>query len=252
MHFTGLQAVAVLLVSPLLACAQATVPGQIVKGIDAGAYVSHDTFVKSYRENFKHFISRGYSESADHWAGGIDPNFLSNTINAYNAGFNQTYSQDTYWFPCSGKNKNCKPYDQQVKELVEFIKTRNMPIGRVFLNIEIDKTRDGNWNYGRGPNGGNLAEAKKMMAALKAILPNSGIYSNHGEWWNIFADYTVVVDNTVPLWYALWDYDNSNDRLYPPIGMEFGGWQNSQIIGKQYSNESTSGLFDLNLFVVPQ
>jgi len=246
MHLIGFQATVLLFLATLVAAD--SVPGKIVKGIDSSLGVSKKVFKLAHQEGFVHFVSRGYQANG---GGGIDPHFLQNTINAYEAGYKGKYDIDTYWFPCSGRLRHCKPYPQQVQELVDFIHERNMPVGRVYLNIELDKTKDGNWNYGR-ENGGNLEQAKQMMAALKSALPNSGIYTSPGEWFNIFSNFTAVVDNSVPLWYATWAYDRSQGNLYPPQGQQFGGWQNGLIIGKQYTNVSTSRLFDLNIFVIPE
>lgn len=63
-----------------------------------------------------------------------------------------------------------------------------------------------------------------------------------GEWGNIFGSRSVVVDNSCPLWYATFDNDDSSLRMKLP----FGGW--TSAAGKQYTDKSASGLFDLNIF----
>lgn len=112
-----------------------------------------------------------------------------------------------------------------------------MAIGTIWLDIEQDSVCN-NFNYGTS---GNLAQAKAMVAALRNAGFNYGIYSSPGEWSNIFGSYSPVVDNSVPLWYAT--YDNSETLKY---STHFGGW--SSAVGHQYTDQSASGQFDLDVF----
>lgn len=132
------------------------------------------------------------------------------------------------------------------------------------MDIEIDKTAF-NWDYGRDSstttynahtktNTSNIIEAQKMSEALKSQYPNYGIYSSPGEWFNIFGKFDVSLDPSAALWWATWDGKDGWEgmtRFYP----KFGGWDESKIVGKQYTNESakeipgSGGLFNLNVFL---
>lgn len=113
-----------------------------------------------------------------------------------------------------------------------------MQIGTLWLDIEQDSTC-GAWNYGTS---GNLAQAKALVQAAKNSGFKFGIYSSPGEWGNIFGSQSVIVDNSVPLWFATYDNDDSSVTLKSP----FGGW--TTAVGKQYTDQSASGLFDLNVW----
>lgn len=128
------------------------------------------------------------------------------------------------------------------------------------------------WNYGTSR---NLAEAKKIIAAVKASGYKFGIYSSPGEWSSLFGSYSVVVDSSAPLWFAT--YNNvqvthlnivlklvSNDfprrsLLAQSSGGKYciiffnhlsqrcsGRW--TTAVGHQYTDQSASKKFDLNVF----
>lgn len=54
-----------------------------------------------------------------------------------------------------------------------------------------------------------------MLAAMKASGYNFGIYSSSGEWSNIFGSYGVVLDSSLPLWFA--DYNDEQVRFHKPF-----------------------------------
>lgn len=94
------------------------------------------------------------------------------------------------------------------------------------------------WDYGTS---GNLAQAQSLVASGQNTGYNIGIYSSPGEWSTVFGSYSPVVDNSVPLWFATYDGVQSLALNTP-----FGGW--TSAVGKQYTDQSASGSFDLNVF----
>lgn len=94
------------------------------------------------------------------------------------------------------------------------------------------------WDYGAS---GNLAEAQSLISAAQNTGYSIGIYSSPGEWSTVFGSYSSVVDNTLPLWFATYDGVQSLTLTVP-----FGGW--TSAVGKQYTDQSASGKFDLNVF----
>ncbi|KZP08576.1 glycoside hydrolase family 25 protein [Athelia psychrophila] len=168
-------------------------------------------------------------------AGGqVDPNFVGSYNNARAAGYTNI---DAYWFPCSGSGNSCKSYATQIADLGATFSAHSMDIGRIWIDMEADSTCN-NWNYGAA---GNLAQAKSMVAAAQASGYSFGIYSSPGEWSTLFGSYSPVVDASAPLWFATYD-DVQSLTLSTP----FGGW--TSAFGKQYTDVSASGDFDLNIF----
>ncbi|KAI8345052.1 glycoside hydrolase superfamily [Mortierella sp. GBAus27b] len=212
-----------------LLCGAATA---LVHGVDNSAAVPLATYAKARGEGFTHLVIRGYQEACG-VGGQVDPNFVANYNNARAAGYTNI---DTYWFPCTGTSNRCKSFATQISELGAAFKAHDMKIGRIWLDLEQDSTCKA-WNYGFA---GNLAKAKEIVAALKASGYKWGIYSSPGEWGNLFGSRGVVLDNTVPLWFAT--YDNVQTLA---LKQPFGGW--TSAVGKQYTDKSASGLFDLNV-----
>ncbi|CAO3633379.1 unnamed protein product [Cunninghamella blakesleeana] len=205
----------------------------LTPGVDNSALVSQATYAKALGQGFTKLVIRGYQEACSS-GGRVDPNFVTNYKNAVAAGYKDI---DTYWFPCTGSGNSCKSFSAQLKELGTTFNNNKLNIGRIWVDIETDPTC-GAWNYGTA---GNLKQAKALIAAIKASGYNFGIYSSPGVWSTIFGSYGVVVDNTVPLWFATYDGVQSLTLKQP-----FGGW--TKAVGKQYTDKSASGLFDLNVF----
>ncbi|CAO3629283.1 unnamed protein product [Cunninghamella echinulata] len=203
-------------------------------GVDNSALVPQATYKKAHGQGFTKLVIRGYQEACS-IGGRVDPNFVTNYNRARAAGYTDI---DTYWFPCTGSGNKCKSFSAQVAELGKVFNANKMKIGRIWVDIENDPTC-GTWNYGTA---GNLKQAKALIAAVKGAGYKYGIYSSPGEWGNIFGSRSVVVDNSCPLWYATFDNDDSSLRMKLP----FGGW--TSAAGKQYTDKSASGLFDLNIF----
>ncbi|KAG0214103.1 glycoside hydrolase superfamily, partial [Mortierella sp. GBAus27b] len=214
-----------------LLCGAATA---LIHGVDNSAAVPQATYSKALGQGFTRLVIRGYQEACSS-GGRVDPNFVANYNRARAAGYTKI---DTYWFPCTGSGNPCKSYATQLAELGATFNANKMQIGRIWLDLENDPNC-GTWNYGTA---GNLAQAKAIVAALKASGYVYGIYSSPGEWGNIFGSRSVVVDNSVPLWYATFDNDDSSLNMKLP----FGGW--TSAFGKQYTDQSASGMFDLNIF----
>jgi hypothetical protein len=103
--------------------------------------------------------------------------------------------------------------------------------------IDLDSVCN-NWNYGTS---GNLSVAKQIISAIKASGFKYGIYSSPGEWGNMFGSTSVVLDTSAPLWFANW-----NNVETVALSTPFGGW--TSAAGHQYTDQSASGQFDLNVF----
>lgn len=205
----------------------------LIHGVDSSADVSVATYKKALGEGFVKAIPRGFYEACN--SGGLlDPNFVNSYKNAVSAGYKDI---DTYMFPCTGTSHKCKPYDQQVKLLTDAIAANKMNIGTIWLDIEKDNVCNP-WDYGAA---GNLAEAKKLVAALKASGHKWGVYSTPGEWASVFGSTGVVLDNSAPLWFATFDNVETLNLKTP-----FGGW--TTAVGHQYTDQSASKQFDLNVF----
>ncbi|KIM76492.1 glycoside hydrolase family 25 protein [Piloderma croceum F 1598] len=206
----------------------------LVHGVDSSTLVSEATYAKTKGEGFTKAIIRAYEEACG-VGGQVDPNFVSSYKNARAAGITNI---DAYWFPCSGSGNSCKSYATQIAEIGSTFSANSMDIGTLWIDLESDSTVCHNWNYGAS---GNLAQAKDIVAAAKASGYNFGIYSSPGEWSTMFGSYSPVVDSSLPLWFAT--YDNVQSLT---LGTKFGGW--TSAVGKQYTDVSASGQFDLNVF----
>jgi len=205
----------------------------LVYGVDSSVLVPEATYAKAKGEGFTKAIMRGYQEACGS-GGRVDPNFVSGYNNARAAGITDI---DTYWFPCTGAGNSCKSFSTQLSELGATFSANGMDVGTIWIDFEVDSVCD-NWNYGTG---GNLNVAQEIISAAKASGYNFGIYSSPGEWSNIFGSYSIVLDNSAPLWFATFD-DVPSLSLTTP----FGGW--TSAVGKQYTDVSASGYFDLNVF----
>jgi hypothetical protein len=206
----------------------------IIHGVDSSSVVPTATYTKAKGEGFTKAIIRGYQEACS-VGGRVDPNFVTSYNNARAAGYTNI---DTYWYPCTGSGNSCKSYATQIAELGATFDAHSMKIGRIWIDMEKDSVCN-TWNYGSS---GNLAQAKSLIAAAKASGYVFGIYSSPGEWGLIFGSNGVVLDTSFPLWYATFDGDDSSLALKT----KFGGW--TSAVGKQYTDQSASGLFDLNIF----
>jgi len=206
----------------------------LIHGVDSATLVSEATYAKAIGEGFTKAVIRGYEEACG-VGGEVDPNFVPSYNNARAAGFTNI---DTYWFPCNGVGHNCKSYATQISELAATFRANSMNIGTIWIDIEKDSAICNNWNYGIS---GNIAQARSLIAAIKASGFKYGIYSSPGEWSAVFGSTSLVLDNSAPLWFATY---NNVETL--TLGTPFGGW--TTAFGHQYTDQSASGLFDLNVF----
>ncbi|GJJ12719.1 hypothetical protein Clacol_006963 [Clathrus columnatus] len=206
----------------------------LVFGVDSSSLVSEATFAKAKSEGFTKAIIRGYEEACS-IGGEVDPNFVQTYKNARAAGITNI---DTYWFPCTGSGNPCKSFTTQLAEIGDTFNANNMDIGTIWIDIELDSTICDNWDYGTA---GNLEVAQELISAAKASGFNFGIYSSPGEWGDVFGSESVVLDDSVSLWFA--DFNNVETIT---LNAPFGGW--TAAVGHQYTDVSASGLFDLNVF----
>jgi len=168
----------------------------LVSAVDSSTLVSVATYKKAFGEGFTKAIIRGYSEACG-VGGEVDTNFVSSYNNAIAAGYTNI---DTYMFPCNGSGNKCKSYATQIAELGAAFKAHNMKIGTIWIDLEKDAAVCNNvslyiflnmfflacllylfsviqWNYGAA---GNQAQARSLIAAMKASGFNFGIYSSPG------------------------------------------------------------------------
>ncbi|KAF8336948.1 glycoside hydrolase superfamily [Cantharellus anzutake] len=218
----------------LVLAASATSAYSLVHGVDNSAPVDGGTYSKAIGDGFTHLVIRGYEDACSS-GGQVDPYFVPSYHNARAVGYTEI---DTYWFPCTGTGNPCKSYTDQLAELGAMLYSNGTDVGRIWLYIENDPSC-GTWNYGAD---GNLQQAQAMVAALRDGGYYFGIYSSPGEWGTIFGSQGVVLDSSIPLWFATYDNDDSSLTLSSP----FGGWTTAE--GKQYSDHSASGVFNLDIF----
>ncbi|KAF9051774.1 glycoside hydrolase superfamily [Panaeolus papilionaceus] len=215
----------------------------LVSAVDSSQLVPEATYAKALGEGFTKAIIRGYEEACG-VGGEVDPNFVSSYKNARAAGYTDI---DMYWFPCNGSGNSCKSYATQLSEIAATFSAHSMDIGTIWIDLEKDAAICNNWNYGTA---GNLAQAKDLIAAIKATGFNFGIYSSPGEWSTLFGSTSVVLDSSVPLWFAT--FNNVEAPILTSmlqtvtLGTDFGGW--TSAVGHQYTDVSASGLFDLSVF----
>lgn len=203
-------------------------------GVDSSQLVPMATYAKARGEGFTKAIIRVYEEACG-FGGRVDPNFIPSYKNARAAGFTDI---DVYWFPCNGSGHNCKSYATQISEIAATFKANSVNVGTIWLDFEKDSAVCNNWNYGTS---GNMAQARSLIAAIRASGFKYGIYSSPGEWGTIFGSTSFVLDNSAPLWFAT--YNNVKTLR---LGTPFGGW--TTAVGHQYTDASASGLFNLNVF----
>ncbi|KAI8867500.1 glycoside hydrolase [Ramicandelaber brevisporus] len=201
--------------------------------IGAVSGLTHAVDSSTLGNGFTKAIIRGYQEACGS-GGRVDPNFVSSYNNARAADFTDI---DAYWFPCTGANNACKSFSTQLSEISATFRANKMKIGRIWVDIEKYSVCNG-WNYGTS---GNFDEAKELMKALRASGFKFGIYSSPREWGSIFGSTSVVLDNTVPLWFATYNNVETLELKTP-----FGGW--TEAVGHQYTDKSASRKFDLSVF----
>ncbi|KAF5330543.1 hypothetical protein D9619_005231 [Psilocybe cf. subviscida] len=216
----------------------------LISAVDSSSLVPTATWQKALSQGFTKAIIRGYTEACS-VGGKVDPNFVQSYKNARAAGYTNI---DTYWYPCTGSGNACKSFSTQLAELGATFDANAMKIGKIWVDIESDTICD-TWNYGAS---GNQAQAKALISAIKASGYVYGIYSTPGVWSNIFGSTSFVLDNSAPLWFATF-----NNVQTLTLGTPFGGqvlcihtcfleW--TSAVGHQYTDQSASGLFDLNVF----
>ncbi|KAJ4164829.1 hypothetical protein LMH87_006484 [Akanthomyces muscarius] len=205
----------------------------LTHAVDSSSEVSVDIYKKALGQGFTRAIFRGYQEACSQ-GGRVDPTFVPSYKNAVAAGYKDF---DAYFFPCTGKANKCKPYATQLRELLDTISAQKLAIRRIWLDIETDKVCNP-FDYGAQ---GNIAEAKKLVAAFRDAKHDWGVYTSPTQWESIFGSKSVELAKDVPLWFAKFDNVETLDLKTP-----FGGWTKADA--KQYTDQSASKKFDLNVF----
>ncbi|XWW95320.1 hypothetical protein V2A60_003278 [Cordyceps javanica] len=211
----------------------AGVASALTHAVDSSSEVSVDIYKRALGQGFTRAIFRGYQEACSQ-GGRVDPTFAPSYRNAAAAGYRDF---DAYFFPCTGSGNRCKPYDKQLGELLDAVKAEKVPVRRVWLDIETDSVCN---PFDYGPQG-NLAEARKIVAAFRAAKVDWGIYTSPTQWEAIFGSRAVELAKDVPLWFAKFDNVETLELKTP-----FGGWTKADA--KQYTDQSASKKFDLNVF----
>lgn len=219
--------------STVLFAAFAGVTSALTHAVDSSSEVSVATYKKALGQGFTRAIFRGYQEACSQ-GGRVDPTFVPSYRNAVAAGYKDF---DAYFFPCTGKTNKCKPYAAQLRELLDTISAQKLAIRRIWLDIETDKVCNA-FDYGAP---GNIAEARKLVAAFREANHDWGVYTSPTQWQTIFGSATVELAKDVPLWFAKFDNVETLDLKTP-----FGGWTKADA--KQYTDQSASKKFDLNVF----
>ncbi|KAF8184683.1 glycoside hydrolase superfamily [Pholiota molesta] len=203
----------------------------LIYAVDSSSLVPTATYSTAKSEGFTKAIIRGYEEACS-VGGEVDPNFVGSYNNARAAGITNI---DMYWFPCNGSGNSCKSYATQLSEIASTFSAHSMSIGTIWIDFEKDSVCN-NWNYGTS---GNIAQAQSLLAAIR---PQAYFWHLQLARSNtLFGSESFVLDNSAPLWFAT--YNNVQTLT---LGTPFGGW--TTAVGHQYTDQSASGLFDLNVF----
>ncbi|KAL1929693.1 hypothetical protein VTP01DRAFT_1831 [Rhizomucor pusillus] len=189
-------------------------------GVDVSALTSTSAWSCAKKLGYDHAIVRCYIEAYGGNPGGkIDSNCFQNYKNAKAGGFT---SVDIYMFPCTGRS-TCKSPAAQVKEVVDYVGSNKMTVGRLWLDVEIDPSAN-NWP--------SASSARSTLKSFKSALDSTGwkygIYSSASQWSQITGSSSWELDSSLPLWYAHYDASLSFSDFSP-----FGGWTKPTI--KQYA-----------------
>jgi len=209
----------------------------LVQGItlEGTGNASVSLFQQARKAGYTKLGLRGYFESWGSKSGGaIDPTFYQNSRNALKAGYDEI---DVLWFPCSGSKHTCKSYQDQANQLDKYLDAhfKDIIINRVYINIEND-TQANNWDYGYK---GNQQQAVQMCTAAAETWGEFGIMSSFKDWFQIFGNPRIDLNNNIPLWWREWDGVGTGDDVLRLKAM-FGGW--SVGVAKNY--KGTSPTFD--------
>lgn len=126
-------------------------------------------------------------------------------------------------FPCTGRS-TCKSPATQVQEIIDYVGSKKMIVGRLWLDVEVDSAAN-NWPSTSSARTSKLEGNKqvysvssiqadnlilpflKALQSFKSALDASGwkwgIYSSRSQWTQITGSASWVLDSSVPLWYAV-------------------------------------------------
>ncbi|KAL0078818.1 glycoside hydrolase family 25 protein [Phycomyces blakesleeanus] len=202
-------------------------------GVDVSALTSTASYTCIKNLGYDYAIIRCYTEAYGNNPGGkVDSNCYQNYLNAKAAGISKI---DIYMFPCTGRS-TCKSAATQVNELVSYVGTNKMIVGRLWFDVEIDSAAN-NWP--------STTTSRTTLAAFHSAWSATGwkwgIYASYYQWQTITGSASYVLDSSLPLWYPHYDEVLAFSDFTP-----FGGWTTPTL--KQYAGDQTfcSAGFDKN------
>ncbi|KAG0165722.1 hypothetical protein DFQ28_008132 [Apophysomyces sp. BC1034] len=203
-------------------------------GVDVASLTTVAQFQCAKNYGYSAAIVRCYFEAYGANPGGkIDGNCQANYNNAINAGL----PVDLYMFPCTGRS-TCKSPATQVQEIIDYVGARNMKVGRLWLDVEVDPASN-NWP--------DHTSSRNTLVQFKNKLNGSGwkwgVYSSLYQWQTVTGDRNWVLDSSVPIWYSHYD-----EQLTFSDFSSFGGWTRPTI--KQYVGDGKfcGTSFDKNFY----
>ena len=191
-----------------------------IYGVDYSSLTSvasHQCFVEN---GFTFAIPRCWCSDAS-----IDCDCVPSVLNAHAAGMSRV---DTYFFPCY----SCGNVAGQVSSFWDHTISNQMDFTRLWFDVE------GTWSSSYSTNQAFLMEMVNQARAIGIVY---GIYCSEYYWGYFFGDYTFAYADSIPMWYAHYDYDPSFSDW-----TSFGGWSWPKI--KQYAGneEFCSAYVDFN------
>jgi GH25 family lysozyme M1 (1,4-beta-N-acetylmuramidase) len=145
----------------------------------------------------------------------VDPTAAANLRNAHLAGFKYT---DVYHVPCAFA------IDPVIQVWTTVDALHSLNFGTLWITVEPNPDPACGWSTQPVANCNFLSA---MINAAAAAGQATGIYTSRADWGAIMGGCEVGAANTLPLWYANFDYKPSFDDYKP-----FGGWAAPSI--KQY------------------
>ena len=175
------------------------------------------------------FISSGYVFAIPRcWCsvGSMDSNCVQNCKNAHSAGMTRV---DTYFFPCY----SCGNVAGQVSTFWNKVVANQMDFTRLWFDVE------GTWSSSTSTNQNFFMQMVNQARSIGIVY---GIYCSKYYWTSFFgSSYTFAYADSIPMWYAHYDYDASFSDW-----SSFGGWTSPTIKQYQGTTSMCSASVDLN------
>ncbi len=189
------------------------VGNQKVFGIDYASRVSLPQLQCLKNAGNEYIIPRGYRS-----VGRVDDMLVPNVRDAQLANFRFI---DTYIFPCPKCDSTAA---KQIGDLVDEIRTNNLPINMIWLDIEAPQ-------YWKSIEENRIFFASMLHETVRHSDMKFGIYASKSQ-WNLILGADFTLGHTFPLWYPHYDNDDQMDTFKP-----FGGF--TKPFMKQHKNTHT-------------